>query len=185
MREQDVPILNVYADALADAAERQIGSADALYSEALEAAKLMEGSSNLLRFLEKPTIGADEKSALIKRVFKEHLAPLLLNLGFLLVEKSRGALWSDVLKRYVEIIDERRNVYPAEVFTAHALPEADRVRLRKGLEVLTGKDLHILFVERPDLIGGVLFRQGDTMIDYTLRGFLTEARSSMRAVKLD
>ncbi len=183
MREQDIPIHEIYAEALAEAATES-GRFDDVFQEALELKKVLEAHRELLLFLEKPAIETEEKKQLLRNVFTGQLSPLMLNLALLLVDKFRGGMWLGILDQFIVLAERKRGIFAAKVSTAHTLDETERGRLQKSLEGFTGKQLRIQFEEDPDLLGGVLFRYGDLMIDNSIRGALKEMRMRMNETKI-
>jgi F-type H+-transporting ATPase subunit delta len=184
MREQDLPVLDTYAAAVAQAASAE-GLLDAILQEAIALRRVLHDTPGLLVFLEKPAIENDRKKELLRTVFEGRLSPLMLHLAYLLVDKHRGGLWLGVVESLITLEEHRRGVYTARVATASALDAAQRQSLQECLEKSTGKKLRIQFDLRPDLIGGVFFRCGDTLIDGSLRGALDGLRVRLRSVRID
>lgn len=184
MREQDLPVLDTYAAAVAQAATEE-GQLDSLLEEAVALRSVLRDTPELLVFLERPAVENDRKKELLRTVFRGRLSPLMLNLAFVLVDKHRGGLWLGVVESLITLEEHRRGVYSARVLTASPLDEAQRQDLQKSLEKSTGKKLRIQFDLRADLIGGVLFRCGDTLIDGSLRGALDDMRNRLQSIRLD
>ncbi|MBN1868373.1 ATP synthase F1 subunit delta [Candidatus Sumerlaeota bacterium] len=183
MREENIPVLEIYSDALIDAAERQ-GALDAAFEEAAVVLTVLKEHPSVLVLLERPAIRKDEKQAFLRRVFEGRLSPLMLNLTLMLVEKNRGGLWMGLMEYFIQEIEERRGIHGAEVRTAIELPSGERDRLTETLERFFGKRFRIRFNADPHLIAGVLFRFGDVMIDTTIRDYLKEIRERLEAVKI-
>ena len=183
MREKDVPVHDTYAEALIDAV-RATGRLDATFEEAIQLSQILKAHPELPRFLEKPAIRNDEKKALIRTVFEGRLSTIMLHLGLLLVDKHRGAMWRDILNRFVELVERERGIFAARVDTAHELSMGERERLKESLERFTKQHLRIRYQTEEDLIGGVRFRYGDMMIDNTVRAFLSQLRVRLERVKV-
>jgi F-type H+-transporting ATPase subunit delta len=184
MQEQDLPVLEVYAESLCMAAE-EAGSADDTLGEAYELAALLKSQPDLLLFLDKPAIETEDKKQLLRDAFSGQLTPLMLNLSLMLVDKFRGGLWLDILETYIKQAERACGVHTARVRTARVLNESERQRLTASLEEFTALRLRIEFQEDPDLLGGVYFRCGDTLIDSTLRGALHDLRGRLEAIRID
>lgn len=184
MRERNIAIFETYAEALMDAAIHQ-DSLDATFDEATAVRQILSQHPELLRLLEKPAILKEEKQELLRRAFEGRLSPLMLNLSLLLVDKHRGGQWDGILEFFVKKVEESRGIHQGQVHTAHEVSEEEKRRLRDALESFTGKKLRMDFRRETDLVGGVLFRSGDTMIDGTVRGFLKELRARLLGVKIE
>ena len=183
MREENVPVLQIYSEALIDAAQR-MGTLDLAFEEAGVILSLLKKNPEVLRLLERPAIRKDEKKAFLRRVFEGRLSPLMLDLAQLLVDKNRGGLWMGLMEYFILAIERRRGIHTADIQTAHELSSAEKERLDDALERFLGKKLRIRFRVEPRLVGGVLFRYGDLMVDHTIRGHLRKMRSRLEAVKV-
>jgi F-type H+-transporting ATPase subunit delta len=183
MREENIPVLEIYSAALIDAAERE-GALDTAFGEASAVHSVLKSNPGLLTLLERPAIRKDEKQAFLRRVFEGRLSPLMLNLALMLVDKNRGGLWMSLMEVFIQEIEVRRGIHSAEIRTARDLALADRDRLTETLERFFGKKFRIRYHVDPHLIAGVLFRFGDMMIDTTIRDYLKGMRERLQAVKV-
>jgi F-type H+-transporting ATPase subunit delta len=184
MREQDLPVLETYAEALAQAA-KESDQLDPLLEEAGQLLAFLRESKALLVFLERPAIETEDKKNLLRAVFTDHLSKLMLNLGLLLVDKFRGGLWPGVIEQFIAQVERERGIFSARVTTASPLAADLRPRLQAALEHFTGKHLRIQYVEEPSLLGGVMFRYGDTLIDGTVRRKMNDIRTLWNDLKID
>ncbi len=183
MREQDLPILEVYAEALLESA-RAAQSLDAVFDQAQQLCPILRENPALLRFLEKPAIETNAKKQLLRDAFGGRVLPLMLNLALMLTDKFRGGLWLGVLERFTHMVERERGIYAARVQSAHTLDADERVQIKTRLEAFTGKQLRIEYEEDPSLIGGLLFRYGDTLIDNSLRGALQKIRARLEEAQI-
>src|SRR5690606_3945896 len=97
----------------------------------------------------------------------------------LLRRKSRLALGPSIAAFFREMVDEERNVARATVSTAVGLDDERRRSLVQRLEQQTGK--HIELEERvdPELLGGVVVRIGDRLLDGSARTRLRQLKSRL------
>ncbi|NQU41668.1 ATP synthase F1 subunit delta [bacterium] len=183
MAEQDIPILETYAEALLQAARPEL--LDDLSDAARSLGRVLAEHPSLKRFLGEPALEVTAKHDLLRKVFEGRIPKLLMNLALLLVDKHRGGLWGGVLERYVAMVDEKRGIFEGRVTTAYVLEEDLKDRLHQSLESFTGKKLRMEYMTDPNLIGGVLFRAGDMMIDSTIRGYMKDLRWRLRQVRVE
>jgi F-type H+-transporting ATPase subunit delta len=184
MQQHDIPVLETYADALL-AAARQRGELDRIFEEAGQVLRLLLDEPRLERFLQVPALSKEEKKKVLRRIFADQLSPVMMNLPLLLVDNNRGGLWDEILTYFIEQVEKERGVVNAQVATARPLPADLKERLKKSLEKFTGKQLRISYREDPNLLGGVLFRYDDVLIDTTLRSALTDLRNRLQNLKVD
>ena len=183
MRQQDIPVLETYAEALLDAA-RGRGEVDPVFAEAGLLRRVLAANPGLLRLMEKPAIAKEEKKALLRKVFDGRLSPLMTHLPLLLVDNYRGGLWGDILEFFITKVEREQGIRYAEIATARVLSSEEKDLLKTRLEKFTGKQLRIQYHETADLLGGVLFRCEDILIDTTLSSALHGLGRRLRAVKL-
>lgn len=116
------------------------------------------------RFLEKTLEGVD---------------PLVLNLAKLLVAKGRVAIVPQVVEAYENLVDEHRGVSHAEVITAVPLSDDEKRAVEEKLSELTGTKVIARLEVQPEIVGGLLARVGDRLIDGSTRGRLLALRSTL------
>jgi F-type H+-transporting ATPase subunit delta len=102
-----------------------------------------------------------------------------LNLFRLLRQKGRFALGPSIGSYYRELRDEERGIVRAEVRTAVELDDARREAIVQRLREWTGKSVEIEAAVDEELIGGVVVRIGDRLIDGSTRGRLRGLRDQL------
>lgn len=167
-----------YATALFNAGKKQ-NAASALMADAQALRSILDSHPKLSYFLESPQIGTDRKHELAASVFKDKLEPLLFNLLRLLIDRERAILLGDILERFVEIAERAEGIYPASVNSARELGEEEKASLTKALEKFTDCKLKIKYRVRPDLLGGIVFRFQDILVDGSVRRGLNEIRERL------
>ena len=102
------------------------------------------------RFLEKTLEGVD---------------PLVLNLAKLLVAKGRVPITPQIVEAYRNLVDEHRGISHAEVITAVPLSDEEKRTVEEKLSELTGTRVIARLEVQPEIVGGLLVRVGDRLID--------------------
>lgn len=143
-------------------------------AEALEAT--LKAQPQLQTFLDGPQIATDKKVSLIERVFKGRVHPVLYNLLQMLIARSRTALLPGVLAEFEETAQRAEGIFPGIVTTARPLDEGERKKLLTALERSAACKLILDFQVRPELLGGVVFRYKDTLVDGSIRHGLNEIK---------
>jgi len=93
------------------------------------------------------------------------VGPLASNLAHLLVEKGRIGLAEQVRDEYQRLLDDYLGVAKAQVVTAVRLSEDESRAVVQRLKELTGKDIVLEARVEPDILGGLIARVGDRLID--------------------
>lgn len=175
-----------YAEALLGAAQKQ-GALRQVYEESqqlLQVFTQITQSRKLLRYFESPHVPTEDKLALLDRVFKGRLHPLLFSLIRVLAERRRGTYLDETLLLFRELAEQTQGIYPAVVGTAFELNTQEKAYLQKALEAYTKLRLRIDFIVDSDLVGGVLFRCGDLLVDSTLRSELNSLKERLLSRQL-
>ena len=122
----------------------------------------------LVQLLESPKFALGDKVKLLSsRLAGVH--PLVLNLLFMLIQKGRLALLPDIYGEFEDLADDYQGVAPAEVTTAIELDEAERKRLAERLSAIVGKQVVIRPKVDPEVVGGIVARFGDKLLDASTR----------------
>ncbi len=111
----------------------------------------------------------DEKRRLLEAALGRDVSPLALNLALLLNDRGKLQIARDVQLRYQEMLDERRGIAHATVTTAVALSDDERQAVTGKLSSITGKQVDVTSVVDESIIGGVVARIGDQLIDGSTR----------------
>lgn len=173
-------IARVYAETLLRSADRH-AQVDAVDESVRGLSAVLGSSADLRRFLAAPQIAAAEKRVLVRSALADRLHPLLVRFLELVIEKHREGLLGEILDAWVELLDTRANRQSAAVTTAIPADPEMVARVKTALERATGKT--IVLEERldPSLLGGLVIRTGDTVIDGSLRSRLTTLHRRLRA----
>jgi F-type H+-transporting ATPase subunit delta len=102
-------------------------------------------------------------------------------LGFL-VEQGKARELTAIVDELVALAAERRRAAVAEVRTAVELTDEHRKNLAGALERATGRKVELRVIVDPSVIGGVVARIGDQVIDGSIRRRLELARERMSGV---
>jgi F-type H+-transporting ATPase subunit delta len=173
-------VARVYAETLLRAAERD-RAVDQVSEGLARVTRAVEGSNPFRRFLAGPQIAGDDKRAVVRSAFGERVHPLVLRFLELLIERRREPLIDEVHEAWRALLDARANRRSATVTTATPADRETLERIRRALERTTGQE--IAFEERvdPSLLGGLVVRTGDLVMDASLRSRLDALRHRLRA----
>jgi len=129
-------------------------------------------------FLESPKIHFDEKARILSQRL-EGISPLAMNLAYLLVARRRLGIAGDIVTEYRRLVDEHRGIAHAEVATAVPVDEELEDKLARRLGDLVGKEIVLISRVDPSLIGGLMARVGDKLIDGSIKTRLLSLRQSL------
>ncbi|MEP6653054.1 MAG: ATP synthase F1 subunit delta [Myxococcales bacterium] len=153
------------------------GTYDRLGQELDVLARTYEGSADLRLALENPVIKPSEKLSIL-RALLPRIAPSLpvQRFALLLLERGRITQLRAIARAYRELADSRAGQVRATITAATPLSPGDLDRVRRALEKRTGKKVLIETAVDANLIGGIVARVGDLVLDGSVRAQLDEMR---------
>ena len=98
----------------------------------------------------------------------------------LLADKDRLSLLPAIAADFSVMLDDARGISRGVVTTAVELDDAHQDTIKAKLESQTGRKLELEFVIDPSIIGGIVFRVGDSVYDASLRAQLDNLRESIK-----
>lgn len=126
-----------------------------------------------------PTLPIDGRRDLLRRALKEQPAPRVLNLVSLLLERRRLELFPQIVEEFQRLVDLQNGVVRAVATAAAPLAREELEELRERLARMTGHTVELTAEVDERLLGGVVVRVGDRLIDGSVRGRLERLRSQL------
>ena len=173
MREERVA--RRYARALFNAAVRA-QSIDAVSEALQQLLSLLHEQPPLRHLLLNPLIPRERKEQMVQETVGRSTHPLLASLLSVLVAKRRERLLPEVAGEFARLRDEHLGIVRVQATTAYPLDVRQEQALIRSLERRTQKTVVLDTRVDPSLIGGIVVRIGDTIIDGSVRGHLLRLR---------
>jgi F-type H+-transporting ATPase subunit delta len=123
----------------------------------------------------------EERKAVLDAVIKKAaFSRTIHNFLRLLLDKNRMSALGAITENYVKLTDEISNVTRADIITARPLkPEAQK-KLEKALARLTSKTVRTKVREDASLIGGLIVKIGDLVLDGSVKAQLQGLKESLK-----
>ena len=134
-------------------------------------------------FFGEPRISSERKNDAAVRV-AEGADPLVRNFVGLLVQKQAVGSLGAIVREYARILDESLGRVQATVTSAVEVSSAQRERLTDSLSGMLNKEVVLDINEDPGIIGGILVRVGDQVIDGSVRARLEGLRNRLERESL-
>lgn len=177
-------IARPFAQALFELADRN-GALEA-YGEALEAVvRVLEEESRVRLFLETPRVDAGEKKRVLREALEGRIPGPVLNFLYVVVDRRRQRFLAAMAAEYRRLLDERMGRAHVEVSVARPVDEAEVAELGERLSRILGKQAVPHVDVRPELLGGIVLRDEDTIYDGSVRRRLDRMKQRLLAADLD
>jgi F-type H+-transporting ATPase subunit delta len=170
-----------YAQALFSVAEAE-DALETVEDELFRFARALEQEGRLRETLTDPAFPVERKKAVLNDILGDRASPHTISIVGFLVEQGKAREFTAIVDELVALAAERRKAAVAEVRTAVELTEKHRQDLIEALEQATGKKIELKVVVDPSVVGGVVARVGDQVIDGSIRRRLEIARERMSEV---
>lgn len=154
------------------------GSVNEVQTELLNVAQALQGNDELRNSLSDPHYPSALRQQIVLDLLGGKASDTTLGLVSLLVTTGRikelSAIVDALLKRTASLAS--RTV--AEVRSAVALTDDQKARLAVSLKQSQGKDVDVVSIVDPSVLGGIVVQIGDTVIDGSVRHRLGQLRES-------
>ncbi len=151
------------------------------YGEELSAfAYLLEREQELKNAIINPIYPGDSRQAVLREILaKLNFSPITNNFLNLLFDKQRLDGVLQISEVYQQLVDQLEKVSRAQVKTAAPLDEDMVNKVRQALEKITGTSVVVDVAQDPDIIGGIVAKVGDLVLDGSVRTQLQSLRESL------
>lgn len=170
-----------YAQAMLEVADAE-GVLDLVEDELFHFSKTVQKDPRLREALTDIALPVERKRSVLEELLGEKANVHTVNLLAFVVEQGRARELGPIVEELVQLAAERRQRVVAEVRTAVPLEEDRRKRLAEALSKATGKTVELKVLVDPAVVGGVVARVGDRVIDGSVRRRLEIARERLREV---
>ncbi|HEY1349788.1 MAG TPA: ATP synthase F1 subunit delta [Ktedonobacteraceae bacterium] len=119
----------------------------------------------LAYLLREPRVPARRKEHVLREALSSRVQPISLNLALLIVERGLVDLMAQIAAELERLVLDHRNQATAEVTTAVQMDKQQEALVRQALETRTGKTILLQTRVDPNILGGVIARVGDQVID--------------------
>ena len=137
----------------------------------------------LRRFLESPKVSADQKSEILAKALQDRVPRILVRYLQTLIRNRRQMMIPVIATEYFALLDEAENRVHADVTLAREPSKAEQTAIKERLGTALKKDVVPHVRVDPAILGGVIVKIGDTVMDGSVRKRLTTLRSRLVAGK--
>jgi F-type H+-transporting ATPase subunit delta len=167
----------LYAHAFLDVIAAE-GSVNEVQDELFRFSRILEANDELRDVLIDPHVPAARRQQICEDLLSDQASSTTVALVSLVVGAGRARELPAIVDRLLELTAAGGDRHVAEVRSAVALTDDQKTRLAASLKAATGKDVDIVVVVDPSVLGGIVTQIGDTVIDGSVRHRLAQLRES-------
>jgi F-type H+-transporting ATPase subunit delta len=176
-----------YAEAALELAEKADGANSFATSERVLADliginEVIEKNPDLATVLNHPAVEAPKKLELMLKVFEGKLSDITERLLRLVSDRGRLDILKSLEEKFAQFLRERKNIVGAKLTSSKELTASEIADIKARLTEHLGKKLELEVIIDKSLLGGVILRLGDQVIDGSLKGKLAVVEKELLAV---
>lgn len=177
-------IEKTYSEALFSVAEEK-HMVDILKEEADDIRKVLDDNPELVKFLSHPNVVKEEKIQVMENVFKGRISDEMLGFLVTVIEKGRQTCLKNIFGYFDGLVMEYRHIGRCLVKSALPLSYEQKAKIEKKLLDTTGYEkIDMDYQVDESLLGGVVIRIGDCVVDGSVKGKLDRLTRELLKVKL-
>jgi len=167
-------LAHVYGRSIFQVALEQ-GKLDELREQLGQFADALDQNRELAVFFFSPYFSTAEKQDALGRVL-EGAEEILLNFLSLLIENHRMPVIFRIRQQYERLWEEENRMLPVEITSAIALDQATTESLGRTIGERAGRKVTLAARVDPDILGGIVVRVGNSILDASIRNRLEQLR---------
>ena len=172
--------INGYARGIYEMASGE-GSLDRVEGELLTVSRAIETSPELRSTLTDPHLPLEKKQSIVDELIGGRATALTVSAIQLLVSQGHASDIPAIASAVAGVAAASRDKEVAEIRSAVPLDDATVARLTAALGRATGKDVEAKVIVDPSVIGGLVARVGDTVIDGSISKRVDSVRQAVRS----
>ena len=160
---------------------KEDGQAEQYRKELGGVSGLMDKGTELEQAICNPLYHAEGRRKVLQTIIgKLDLSKVMTSFLLLLFDKGRIGYINSINEFYQEFADELKGVAQAKLVSARELSSQAVDKIRAALSKMTGKEITLDIQQNPDLIGGVVTKIGDLVLDGSIKTQLVNMRESLK-----
>ena len=172
-------VIHGYAEALFNVVQAE-GEIERVEDELYRFSKVLDGNHELKQALSDKAIDRGQRTKVLEDLLADKVSPHTLGLLTFIVGQGRARQMPQILEELSKLAAEARNAVVADVRSATPLDSRQRTALEAALSKATGKKVAVKVMVDPSLIGGIVAKIGETIIDGSVKRRLEQLKDQVR-----
>ena len=160
---------------------KEDGKAETYRDELDGLSRLITDNLDLERAINNPLYPPDDRRKVLEAVVaKLDLSKVMTSFVYLLFDKGRFGFLDSINDFYQHLADDLKGIARASLVSATELGDDTVDKIRAALSQRTGKDIILDVQQDPELIGGIVTKIGDLVLDGSIKTQLVNMRESLK-----
>jgi F-type H+-transporting ATPase subunit delta len=173
-------LIRGYAEALFTVVKTE-GDIERVEDELYRFGKLLESNNELKQALSAPKVDLSERVKVVEELLADKVSPHTLGMIVFVLAQERGRQLPEILESLSELAAEARAAVVAEVRSAAPLDDKQVKELASALSNATKKKVEVKVIVDPSILGGIVTKIGDTVIDGSVKRRLEQLKEQVNA----
>lgn len=178
--EQVNEVSKKYSQALFSLA-REKGKVDNFKDELEDIDSVLDNNKELKKAFYHQRILPKEKKDFIEKIFYDK-SVLILNFIYLIIDKHREQYLAGIIKEYNRLYNKEMHILEVEVVSAVELEKQSQQQLKNKLKKLLDSTIVLKVSKDPQIIGGLVIKIGDYIIDGSIRNQLKMLQKRIKEI---
>ena len=158
---------------------------DKLYEEVCALVKILAENDDYTRLMNHPKLTKEEKEELMVSIFEGRLSKELVGFLRIIILNDRYAEIDQILDYFIEKVKEYKGIGVAFVSTPTELSPEQKKAVEEKLLSTTGyRSMEMNYETDESLIGGMVIRIGDRVVDSSIKTKLEVLKKSLLSVQI-
>ena len=171
-------VAKVYANSIFDIAKEK-NILPQIEEELKVVSDLVKEDDSFRNYLNAPGINNDSKKGFVDKVFAGKISEYIVNLLKLLIDNGRQSVVSEIYKAFVELNDIANNRQRITVITQSNLDSSLLDKIKADIGAKFGKEIIVTEQVDESILGGIIIKIGDLVIDGSLAKGLKNIRRNL------
>ena len=177
-------VSKTYGDALFAVAMEE-NRMDEFFEAALSLVEILRTNEDFSKLMNHPKIIKEDKVKIVEETFSNKIPTEMVGLMALMVEKGRSNEMLSVFEYFVDLVKEEKKIGKADVTTAVVLSDKQKEKVEKKLlETTKYESFEMCYHVDESLLGGMVIRIGDRVVDSSIKTKLYELSRDLRKVQI-
>ena len=177
-------VSKTYGDALFAVASEE-NRMDEFFESAKAVSQILRTSKDFSKLMNHPKIIKEDKVKIVEETFRAQIPKEMIGLMTLMISKGRADEMTSVFDYFVDLVKEEKKIGKADVTTAIALNDEQKAKVEeKLLQTTQYQTFEIRYRVDESLIGGMVIRIGDRVVDSSVKTKLCDLTRNLRNIQV-